>query len=114
MWSRNVDRDLKTLFFPMFAFDPPENRKPKVFLMFQGDQKKKLGSKGLREKFPSHAWNKLIKENDFGKKRPKSVKHFTVRKKANGNSKILNLTSLTETYSEFCQLSKMELFLLQK
>ena len=39
----------------MFAFDPPENRKPKVFLMFQGDQKKKLGSKGLREKFPSHA-----------------------------------------------------------
>ena len=75
----------------MFAFDPPENRKPKVFLMFQ-----------------------LIKENDFGKKRPKSVKHFTVRKKANGNSKILNLTSLTETYSEFCQLSKMELFLLQK
>ena len=89
MWSRNVDKDL-TLCFPMFPFDPPENiRKPKVFLIFQGDQRRTLGSKGLREKSPSHAWNELIKEIDFVQKRPKSVKDFTVRKNTNGNSKIL-------------------------
>ena len=73
----------------MFPFDPPENiRKSKVFLMFQEDQRRTLGSKGLREKSPSHAWNKLIKENDFGQKK-KSVKHFTVRKNTNGKSKNL-------------------------
>ena len=38
-----------TLSFPMFPFDPPEIiRKPKVFLYFQGDQKGKLGTKGLK------------------------------------------------------------------
>ena len=40
---------LLTLFFPMFAFDPPENiRKPLVFLCFQGHQKGTLGRKGLK------------------------------------------------------------------
>ena len=36
-------------FFPMFPFDPPENeRKPKVFWRFQGDQKGTFGRNGLK------------------------------------------------------------------
>ena len=35
----------------MFPFDPPENiRKTKGFLMFQGDQKEKLGRIGLKSR----------------------------------------------------------------
>ena len=41
-----VSTKILTLCSPIFPFDTPENRKPLVFLCFQGDQKE-TGKKGL-------------------------------------------------------------------